>query len=67
MCIHLAALQINKRKDNRESKWLNCGNHQRPGRGFFKLLENKRNLLYIKTQSVPRCKNFPPRLFKDQR
>jgi len=23
-------------------------------------------MLYLKTQSVPRCKHFPPRLFKDQ-
>jgi len=24
--------------------------------------KTKRNLLYIKNQSVPRCKHFPPRL-----
>jgi hypothetical protein len=30
------------------------------------LLKTKRNLLYISNQSVPRCKHFPPRLFKDQ-
>jgi len=23
-------------------------------------LKTKRNLLYLKTQSVPRCKHFPP-------
>jgi hypothetical protein len=28
----------------------------------FKLLKTKRNLLYIRNQSVPRCKNIPPRL-----
>jgi hypothetical protein len=28
----------------------------------FKLLKTKRNLLYIRNQSVPRCKHFPPRL-----
>jgi hypothetical protein len=26
------------------------------------LLKTKRNLLYIRNQSVPRCKHFPPRL-----
>jgi hypothetical protein len=26
------------------------------------LIKTKRNLLYIKNQSVPRCKHFPPRL-----
>jgi len=26
------------------------------------LLKAKRNLLYIRNQSVPRCKHFPPRL-----
>jgi hypothetical protein len=26
------------------------------------LLKTKRNLLYVMNQSVPRCKNFPPRL-----
>jgi hypothetical protein len=26
------------------------------------LLQTKRNLLYIRNQSVPRCKHFPPRL-----
>ena len=26
------------------------------------LLKTKRNLLYIRTQSVPRCRHFPPRL-----
>jgi len=25
-------------------------------------LKTKRNLLYIRNQSVPRCKHFPPRL-----
>jgi len=25
-------------------------------------LKTKRRLLYLKTQSVPRCKHFPPRL-----
>ena len=28
----------------------------------FKLLKTKRNLLYIRNQSVPRSKHFPPRL-----
>jgi len=28
----------------------------------FNLLKTKRNLLYIRNQSVPRCKHFPPRL-----
>jgi hypothetical protein len=28
----------------------------------IKLLKMKRNLLYIRNQSVPRCKHFPPRL-----
>jgi len=26
------------------------------------LLKTKRNLLYVRNQSVPRCKHFPPRL-----
>jgi len=26
------------------------------------LLKTKGNLLYIRNQSVPRCKHFPPRL-----
>jgi hypothetical protein len=26
------------------------------------LLKTKHNLLYIRNQSVPRCKHFPPRL-----
>jgi hypothetical protein len=29
---------------------------------LFNLLKTKRNLLYIRNQSVPRCKHFPPRL-----
>jgi len=28
------------------------------------LLKNKRYLLYIRNQSIPRCKHFPPRLQK---
>jgi len=28
----------------------------------FNLLKTKRNLLYIRNQSVPRCKHFPARL-----
>jgi hypothetical protein len=28
----------------------------------FKLLKKKRKLLYIRNQSVPRCKHLPPRL-----
>jgi hypothetical protein len=36
------------------------------GRYFFlfNLLKTKRNLLYIRNQSVPRYKRFPPRLQK---
>jgi hypothetical protein len=30
----------------------------------FKLFKTKRNLLYIRNQSVPRSKHFPPRLLK---
>jgi len=29
---------------------------------ILNLLKAKRNLLYIRNQSVPRCKHFPPRL-----
>ena len=29
---------------------------------FINLLKTKRNLVYIRNQSVPRCKHFPPRL-----
>jgi len=29
---------------------------------IFNLLKTKRNLLYIRSQSVPRCKHFPLRL-----
>jgi hypothetical protein len=32
------------------------------GTDIFNLLKMKRNLLYIRNQSVPRCKHFPPRL-----
>ena len=28
---------------------------------IFNPLNNKRNLLYIRNESVPRCKHFPPR------
>jgi len=28
----------------------------------FNILKTKHNLLYIRNQSVPRCKHFPPRL-----
>jgi hypothetical protein len=28
------------------------------------ILNKKFNLLYIRNQSVPRCKHFPPRLYK---
>jgi hypothetical protein len=30
----------------------------------FNLLKKKRDLLYVRSQSVPRCKHFPPRLQK---
>jgi hypothetical protein len=29
---------------------------------LINLLKTKRNLLYIRNHSVPRCKQFPPRL-----
>jgi len=29
---------------------------------YLNLLKTKRDLLYLKTQFVPRCKHFPPRL-----
>jgi len=29
---------------------------------YINLLKTKRNLLYTRNQSVPRCKHFPPRL-----
>ena len=32
----------------------------------IKALKTKCNQLYIRNQSVPRCKHVPPRLFKDQ-
>jgi len=32
----------------------------------FNPLKTKGRQLYLKAQSVPRCKHFPPRLFKDQ-
>ena len=35
---------------------------QSPLIGLLNLLKKKRNLLYIRNQSVPRCKHFPPRL-----
>ena len=31
---------------------------------LFNLLQTKCNLLYIRNWSVPRCKHFPPRLYK---
>jgi len=30
----------------------------------FNLLKVESNMLYIRNQSVPRCKHFPPRLLK---
>jgi len=33
---------------------------------LLNLLQTKRDLLYIRNQSVPRCKHFTPRLLKDQ-
>ena len=35
---------------------------QKPSDPKLNLLQTKRNLLYIRHQSVPRCKHFPPRL-----
>ena len=35
---------------------------QEPENHDHNLLKTKRNLLYIRNQSVPRCKHFPPRL-----
>jgi len=29
---------------------------------YINHLKTQRNLLYIRNQSVPRCKHFPPRL-----
>jgi len=29
---------------------------------LINFLKTKRNLLYIRNQSVPRCQHFPPRL-----
>jgi len=29
---------------------------------YFNFLKTKPNLLYVRNQSVPRCKHFPPRL-----
>jgi len=29
---------------------------------LLNILKTKRNLLYIRNQSVPRCKHFPPQL-----
>ena len=43
-----------------EGQWL--ASRIRHFRYQFNLLETKRNLLYIRNQSVPRCKHFPPRL-----
>jgi len=31
---------------------------------LINLLKTKHNLLYIRNQFVPRCKHFPPLLFK---
>ena len=47
-----------------EISWLR--NWFKEHKGPVNILETKRNLLYIRCQSVPRCKHFPPRLFKDQ-
>ena len=33
-----------------------------PSDTIINLLKTKRNLLYLKTQFVPRSKHFPPRL-----
>ena len=39
-------------------KWQTLRKHET----FISLLKTKRNLLYIRNQSVPRSKHFPPRL-----
>ena len=50
-----------------ENNWLSVYHkEQQQLYGQITLLKAKRNLLYIRNQSVPRCKHFPPRLFKDQ-
>jgi len=36
--------------------------HIRIASWLLNLLKTKRNLLYIRNQSVPRCKHFQPRL-----
>jgi hypothetical protein len=43
--------------------YTNCKRHRGKGSGI-NILKIKRNLLYIRNQSVPRCKHFPPRLQK---
>ena len=35
---------------------------QRQAKGSLNLVKTKRNLLFIRNQSVPRSKHFPPRL-----
>jgi len=43
-----------------EGYW-DCGQWDRDTKDIS-LLKTKRNLLYIRNQSVPSCKHFPPRL-----
>jgi len=39
-------------------------NHYAKAVWLLNLLKNKSNELYISNHSVPRCKHFPPRLWK---
>ena len=52
--IHPSFVQLVMGKDRKN---LQCVFFQ-----FISLIETKCNLLYIRNQSVPRCKHFPPQL-----
>jgi len=39
-----------------------CGQNITQKKLVLNLLKTRRNLLYIRNQSVPRCKHFPPQL-----
>ena len=47
--------------NNIDISWVTLANDQLDAQ-IFNILKTKRNLLYIRNQSVPRCKHFPPRL-----
>jgi len=44
------------------SIWMSSRSRKLESNGWISLLKTKHNLLYIRNQSVPHCKHYPPRL-----